>query len=111
MNYQQIEAELDRRLAASNVEVSADAKEIVIRAIGAIDTDPNPDWRQPVSTNLINRMQEDLIAAASLKLIGMYHIIYARRSSGRRVTTFDLLHVISKWIDELCPFEKMRGTP
>jgi hypothetical protein len=111
MNYRQIEAELDRRLVAFNVEVSTEAKEIVIRAIGAIETDPNPDWRQPVPSGLVDRMQEDLIAAASLKLIGMYQNIYARRSSGRRVTTFDLLHVISKWIDDLCPFEKVRGTP
>jgi hypothetical protein len=110
LDYTRISAELDRRLRNWNVEVTPHAKDIIIQSILAIGLDQNPEWNPPITPAMIDSVQLDVIAASSLKLAGLYQRMANRMPSPRPITTFDVLHSISTWVDDLCPFEKP-GTP
>lgn len=83
------------------IEISKKAKQIITTSILAIVDDPFPYWRAEKID--LRRVQAELIA----RLPGLLYEV-ADRSPGRRITTFTLLHMLSDFLDRICPFEKVR---
>lgn len=97
---------LDQRLDADGVRATDAAKALVVAAIEAIETDPNPQWtRGP--TKPVNDIQADIIPVVSYKMLVLHQrLIRTTNNQVSTISAFHVLHHLSRWTDDLCPFEK-----
>jgi hypothetical protein len=97
---------LESNLKERNLSVSDVAVKILVECILAIEQDPEPAWRdQPVLRNL-DAVQRDAIFGITMKLAKLSNSREVRSREGEILHTYGILHHISRWIDQLCPFEK-----
>lgn len=116
--------------------LSPEAQEIIVISIHAIKTDQHVDWDLPTSSQIgsssrvqpvssirptsptsslrkptpgspVDAMQSNAVGAIALKLTAFQHRQNKLKPvTPAKVTTYDLLHNISRWVDAICPFEK-----
>jgi hypothetical protein len=106
MEESQVRSLLLHNLKNYDVNVSEIALKILVDCIIAIKEDPEPPWReQPIWRN-VDTVQHDAIEGLTLKLVGLSN---RRQASGRgsdTLHTYVILHNISGWVDQICPFAK-----
>jgi hypothetical protein len=81
----------------------------VVLAIVAIETDPNPLWsRRPNKS--IDDIQNDIVQMVGYKMMILHQrLITQTNGQVTSVSAFHVLHHLSRWTEELCPFEKPRN--
>jgi hypothetical protein len=104
MNRMDVVGHLYSALSQANVEISETASEILVNCILAIREDPEPSWpRHGIVDDPDDAFQRNAINGLTTKLAELSN---SKRIAPRRLHTFAILHHISDWIDQLCPFEK-----
>jgi len=97
MSRQDIQAAADKLEDSTGVEVSGQAKNIIFYVVSAVETDPHPAWRQwPGKSQFLESLPEYLSSVVEEERVK------------RKVTTFDVLHWLSRHLEGICPIEKER---
>jgi hypothetical protein len=104
MNRMNIVGHLHSALSQANVEISEKASEILVTCILAIKEDPEPSWpKHAIVDDPDDAFERNAINGLTLKLAELSN---PQRTRPRRLHTYTILHHISDWVDQLCPFEK-----
>jgi|SRR5579862_8450163 len=101
-------AEIADAARVSNVRITPHAALLIKNVLEAISEDPHPRWRSSTTGEAPNsatlRDFQQYVARDLPRLLeGMQK---EEETGDREVTSFDLLHWLSKYLDSLCPFEK-----
>ena len=112
MNETEIIGTLHSGLSQHGVEISDTASEILTKIILAIKEDPESSWRNQGAwlRDDSDAVQRDAINGLTLKLAQLSGSRSGSRPGAsrrpQRLHTYAILHYISDWIDQLCPFAK-----
>jgi hypothetical protein len=103
-----IRGELRDHLNVYGIQVTETALNILSLSIFAIVSDTEPTWSTPaIPLPNLDDVQRHVIAGVALRLS-----LLARSRRGIQLSepirSFPILHNISRWIDNLCPFDKPR---
>lgn len=101
-------AEIAEAARVSNVRITPHAALLVKTVLDAISEDPHPSWRsrttgEKPSAGTLRDFQQYVTRDLPRLLEGMQK---EEEAGDREVSSFDLLHWLSKYLDSLCPFEK-----
>src|SRR6185312_7745497 len=104
MTRQEIQSKLTTSFASRGITVTPPAIVILVVAVDAIEVDRHPDWP---TTYDANALQEDAVDDEIVEVVRLARRIARRRKvelKEVKVTTFDILHNVSGWIDRVCLF-------
>jgi hypothetical protein len=107
MTREEVQSEIgrlrDRLISAYNVDLTREGAGIIADCCNAILEDPHPSWPHFIlnDRDRLAAFQTDAINALPLQIL-----FVAEQAGTQRVTTFDLLHAMSRILDRICPFEK-----
>jgi hypothetical protein len=108
MNTMDIAGHLHSALDQVNVEISEKATELLVTCILAIKEDPEPSWpKHAILDDPDDAVQRNAINGLTRKLA---ELSSSQRTASRQLHTYAILHHISDWVDQLCPFEKPEKT-
>lgn len=98
MSRDQIHAAAERLEESVGVGVSGQAQNIIYYVVCAVETDPHPRWKErPSRERFLDGLPEHLAA------------VVAEEGVEKRVSTFDVLHWLTRNLERICPIEKIKA--
>jgi hypothetical protein len=100
-------AEIAEAAARSEINLTLQAQFLIKVVLDSITEDPHPSWRtrdrERLTRGALEDQQQRLVRElpAILSAIGRETAIL-----DRTLSTFDILHWLTKRLDDLCPFDK-----